>query len=244
MALKLASIFGQDQVFYDSWSIRPGDGIIDRMDKGLEAPEFVFFFVSKNSLASGMVRLEWQNALYSASKGKTRIIPVRVDGSEMPAVLKQTLFIDMHTVGLDAAIAQIVSVTQGNVSYTPQHRGFSNLTYSTAVAADGAVDITIRASHLLEPNPRFALVVTNVESEIGWTAPGYSGFVGGFNVGVATRPDGTTANAVVMQPMNAVLTPDHSVRLQLTSKGAATVNLVDVFHQKTETDWVPVPPAR
>ncbi|WP_211327660.1 toll/interleukin-1 receptor domain-containing protein [Solilutibacter pythonis] len=58
VALKLADIFGQDQVFYDSWSIRPGDSIIDQMNKGLEAPEFVFFFVSVNSLASGMVKLE------------------------------------------------------------------------------------------------------------------------------------------------------------------------------------------
>lgn len=97
------------------------------MNKGLEAPEFVFFFVSANSLPSGMAKLEWQNALYSAPKGKTRIVPVRVDGSEMLPVLKQTLFIDMHTAGLEAAIAQIVIVTQGRASFTPQHAGFSNL---------------------------------------------------------------------------------------------------------------------
>ena len=80
VALRLANIFGQDQVFYDSWSIKPGDGIIDQMNKGLEAPEFVFFFVSSNSLKSDMVKLEWQNALYSATKGKTRLIPIRVNG--------------------------------------------------------------------------------------------------------------------------------------------------------------------
>jgi hypothetical protein len=158
VALKLAGIFRQDQVFYDSWSIKPGDGIIDQMNKGLEAPEFVFFFVSKNSLASGMVKLEWQTARYSASKGKTRIVPVRIDGSEMPAVLKQTLFIDMHTVGLDAAIAQIVSVTQGNVSFTPQHLCFSNLNYTRTDQADGSIEVVIRASHLIEPNVNFAFV--------------------------------------------------------------------------------------
>lgn len=130
VAIKLAGIFGQDDVFYDSWSIRPGDGIIERMNEGLSAPEFVFFFVSANSLSSGMVKLEWQNALYAASKGKTRIVPVRIDNSELPAVLKQTLFIDMHMIGLQAAIAQIVSVTQGNASFTPQHQGFSNLSYT------------------------------------------------------------------------------------------------------------------
>jgi hypothetical protein len=137
------------------------------MNKGLEAPEFVFFFVSRHSLASGMVKLEWQNALYAASKGRTRIVPVRVDGSEMPAVLKQTLFIDMHTVGLEAAIAQIVSVTQGNASFTPQHEGFSNLSYTKVMAADGTIDITIKASHLMEPNPNFSLVVTNAEADLG-----------------------------------------------------------------------------
>lgn len=58
VALRLSDIFGQQDVFYDSWSIRPGDGIIDQMSRGLEAPEFVFFFVSATSLASGMVKLE------------------------------------------------------------------------------------------------------------------------------------------------------------------------------------------
>ncbi len=156
IVLQLANIFDQEKVFYDSWSIRPGEGIIDQMNNGLEAPEFVFFFVSANSLASGMVKLEWQNALYAASKGKTRIIPVRVDGSAMPPVLMQTLFIDMHTVGLEAAIAQIVSVTQGNASFTPQHQGFSNLTYTQIVDGNGSIEVTIQASHLMEPNPNFA----------------------------------------------------------------------------------------
>jgi len=58
VAIRLGAIFGQNQVFYDSWSIKPGDGIIDQMNKGLEAPEFVFFFVSANSLNSGMVKLD------------------------------------------------------------------------------------------------------------------------------------------------------------------------------------------
>jgi hypothetical protein len=244
VALKLAGIFGQDQVFYDSWSIRPGDGIIDQMNKGLQAPEFVFFFVSKNSLASGMVKLEWQNALYSASKGKTRIVPVRVDGSEMPPVLKQTLYIDMHTVGLEAAIAQIVSVTQGHASFTPQHEGFSNLSYSRDDAADGAVNIVIKASHLMEPNPNFALIVSNPEAELGWEMVNGQPYVGGYNKDAFTKTGGGTAHAIVMRPMAGALTPDHPLRLKITRKSAAPVDLLAIFHQKTETQWVPVPAAR
>ncbi len=161
VAVKLAAIFGQDQVFYDSWSIKPGDGIIDQMNNGLEAPEFVFFFVSKNSIASGMVKLEWQNALYAASKGKTKIVPVKVDDCDMPPVLRQTLFIDMCANGLDAAISQIVSVTHGNASFTPQHQGFSNLSYNQKSNPDGGIEITVKASHLMEPSHGFLFITSN-----------------------------------------------------------------------------------
>ena len=35
IAIKLSSVFGQENVFYDSWSIQPGDGIINEMNEGL-----------------------------------------------------------------------------------------------------------------------------------------------------------------------------------------------------------------
>lgn len=129
VALRLRDIFGEDAVFYDSWSIQPGDGIIEKMDHGLKAPEFVFFFVSNLSLQSGLVKIEWQNALLKASKGETRLIPVRIDNVQMPEVLRQSLYIDVYSVGIDSGIHQIVNIVQGNSSYTPQHVGFSNLTY-------------------------------------------------------------------------------------------------------------------
>ena len=54
VALKLSAIYGQQNVFYDSWSIQPGDGIIDKMEEGLTICKFFFFFVSVNSLQSNM----------------------------------------------------------------------------------------------------------------------------------------------------------------------------------------------
>ncbi|KVA76639.1 toll/interleukin-1 receptor domain-containing protein [Burkholderia ubonensis] len=242
VALKLAGIFGQDQVFYDSWSIRPGDGIIDQMSKGLEAPEFVFFFVSANSLASGMVKLEWQNALYSASKGKTRLIPVRVDGSDMPAVLRQTLFIDMHTIGLEAAIAQIVSVTSTNASFTPRHQGFSNLTYRIADLEDGSIEVTVSASHMMEPNPNFAFPVMNEEEEIGWWIKGHPAIQGGFKNGVFQLNEGGLVNAVVMRPIVGTLTPKHPLIFQFRKRGANALILIDVLHDQGQNNWTRVPP--
>ena len=44
-ALRLRDTFGQDQVFYDSWSIQPGDGIVGKMDEGLaKCKLFLFLF--------------------------------------------------------------------------------------------------------------------------------------------------------------------------------------------------------
>lgn len=70
VALRLKSIYGIDKVFYDSWSIQPGDGIIDKMNEGLSNCKFFLFFISQNSLSSNMVKLEWQNALFRISQGK------------------------------------------------------------------------------------------------------------------------------------------------------------------------------
>lgn len=244
VALKLAGIFGQEDVFYDSWSIRPGDGIIDQMNKGLEAPEFVFFFVSATSLASEMVKLEWQNALYAATRGKTRLVPVRVDGSEMPAVLKQTLFIDMHVNGLEAAIAQIVGVIQGNASFTPQHQGFSNLSYSVANTADGSIEITVRASHMLEPNPNFAFPLTNGENEVGFWIKSHPGMFSSFQKSAFQLTDGMMVNAVVMRPVTGSLTPTHPLTFELKKKGAADLNLIDVLHDQGQAGWARVPPLK
>jgi len=70
IAIKLATVFGMDNVFYDRWSMQPGEGIIDKMNEGLSQCKFFFFLFSKNSLASNMVKLEWQNALYKATQNK------------------------------------------------------------------------------------------------------------------------------------------------------------------------------
>jgi hypothetical protein len=56
IALRLRDIFGQENVFYDSWAIQPGDGIIDKMNNGLTQCKLFFFFVSNNSLNSEMVK--------------------------------------------------------------------------------------------------------------------------------------------------------------------------------------------
>lgn len=240
VAIRLSEIFGQDKVFYDSWSIQPGDGIIQKMNEGMKSPEFVFFFVSATSLASKMVELEWQNALFKSTKGECKIIPVRVDGSAMPPVLLQNVYVDMYAHGVEAAILHIVNVIQGNKTFTPQHLGFSNLTFQ--VSGDPASEITIhiRASHLMEPNPEFLVLVDNPEGEVKIELNGGVPHRGGFNANV-TLNSGITTNAFAIAPLGGAITPKMPMILTLKANGAEPVALRDVLHKTTHESYEAIP---
>ena len=87
----LSNAFGTENVFYDEWSIQPGDSIIGKMSEGLEKCKFFFFFNSKHSINSKMVSLEWQTALRNINKG-IRFIPVILDNDvEIPIIISDIL---------------------------------------------------------------------------------------------------------------------------------------------------------
>lgn len=46
--------FGQESVFFDQWSIQPGDSIIEEMNQGLSRSKFFLYFVSKNRVVLNM----------------------------------------------------------------------------------------------------------------------------------------------------------------------------------------------
>lgn len=44
ITLRLAKVFDQDSVFYDSWSIHPGDGIVNKMNDAMS--KFIPMYVA------------------------------------------------------------------------------------------------------------------------------------------------------------------------------------------------------
>lgn len=228
VALRLREIFGEEAVFYDAWSIQPGDGIIEKMNQGLQAPEFVFFFVSSRSLESGLVKVEWQNALLKASKGETRLVPVRIDNTAMPEVLRQNLYIDVYSVGIEVGLNQIVNVVQGNSTFTAQHLGFSNLTFSATAAPDKSLLIIVSASHLMEPNPNLVLLLDNSQDEVKIDLNNGAPMLQGFHV----KPFPTiNANGFAVAPMGGAITPERPMRIKLSlEKSEAELKLVGLVH--------------
>lgn len=155
VALKLRAIYGQQSVFYDSWSIQPGDGIIDKMEEGLTNCKFFFFFVSVNSLQSNMVKMEWQNAIFKAAQNSIKFIPIRMDSCNMPFLLTQNLYIDLFSNGLDVAIRQIVDVINGTNTYHTPASTFHNLV-AIKQKVGNKIRIECVAKYYLEPISEFA----------------------------------------------------------------------------------------
>lgn len=161
IAEALRNTFSEDKVFYDSWSMRPGENFIEGMGKGLERCEYFFLFMSEISLGKPMVRLEWHNGLLNSLNDKSHFIPVRMDNIQPPAILMTTLYLDMYNRGLPQTIEDIKSIIYGRGLYNPSEiRLFQNLFVRFRKENDKIV-VTIGAKRLVEHDNTFAFWTSN-----------------------------------------------------------------------------------
>jgi TIR domain len=90
------------EAWFDEWEIRPGDSIIDKINEGISGCEVFIVVISKNSVASRWVREELNAAVIRRIRDQARLIPVRLDNSEVPALLSSLKHVDLsrYEVGL------------------------------------------------------------------------------------------------------------------------------------------------
>lgn len=241
IAIKLREIFGQEYVFYDSWSIQPGEGIIDRMNEGLANCTIFYFFVSNNSLSSYMVKLEWQNAVMKASNGKAKLIPVRIDNCLIPPILSQSLYIDLYTNGFDVALRQIVDIATGSNTYRPQFTSVSNLEARTTINIGREIDVEVSANYYMEPIPHFLFVTPNAKREISFECKGCSMYTSSFNEGVIAIDNGRVhENAIFLAPPN-LITPGFPFIAHFKALTENDIRISSVWHEVTKNNWKPIP---
>lgn len=239
IADRLAEIFGRENIFYDSWSIQPGDGIIDKMDEGLDKATHFFFFVSENSIKSHMVKMEWQNAIFKSSQGRCKVIPVRLDVTSMPAVLAQSLYIDLYSNGVETTIAQMVNVIQGNSTYSSSSSKFSNLTFTVTKEDSEKYHIKIYASHFMEPIPEFLIAVENKENELSFSLPKEGMFYGGFQKDLKLS-SGKVINAQMMRG-GVPITPRHPLLISVKAVDDNKFEFIGVMHKTGEDTYEFIP---
>lgn len=238
IAMRLAAVYGQDMVFYDSWSIQPGDGIIDKMNEGLAKCKYFFYFVSANSLTSSMVKLEWQNALVRAAQSQIKFIPVRLDQSPLPAIMLQTLYIDLFTNGLDVAIRQMVDVINGNNTFQPGALSFKNLVAYKYKEGNKLI-VECRALQYLEPISQFSFMTFDDIDKIQYSLRGESAYLFGKHKDVPINP-AMKANFITLGLGRGTL-PGFPFIGEFYSNELSSFDIVSVLHQVSSERFAPIP---
>ncbi|MBY5319177.1 toll/interleukin-1 receptor domain-containing protein [Rhizobium leguminosarum] len=237
-AVALASAFGQENVFYDSWSIQPGEGIIGKMNEGLGSADLFLFFVSANSLSSKMVDLEWQNGLMKASAGKMRLVPIKIDTALIPPILMQSVYLDLYTQGLEVTLRQVMDLAKGQNTFSRQFNKFSNLIAEVQVRLS-ETEVTISAIHFMEPRAHFLFLTSREEKDFN-LVPAATGLASqGFNAGIKLD-NGTVVNAMYYGVASA-LVPKFPMKFTLSGKDGVDAGFRGVMHQKSETEWAAIP---
>lgn len=234
----LAKTYGNENVFYDSWSIQPGEDIIDKMNSGLEKCRFFFFFMSSKSLTSQMVKLEWQNILMKSSKNTTiKFIPVKIDDCNPPVILLQKLFIDVYSNGLDVGIRQMIDVIEGINTYKPQYTKYENVECSMKEISRNEINIIITAKAYMEPIANF-LFLTNNSDDVSITVKGESMLIQGYNRDIKLN-NGTITNGYLIGVKRA-LTPKFPIEIDIKSS-SSILDCKGILRQESPEQWVPIP---
>lgn len=152
--------FGRDNIFYDAWSIQPGESIIGRMNEGLESFTTFFFFISPNSLASKVVSLEWQTALNRAINNDLKFVAVKIADCNPPAILSDKLYIDLFGEGMDNAVEKMRCIIKSESTYKPL-ADVQNLIAKIAIKDSKTYTLTIEATTYAEMNPILAFACSN-----------------------------------------------------------------------------------
>lgn len=237
IANRLAAVYGMDNVFYDSWSIQPGDGIIDRMNIGLAECKFFFFFVSKNSLQSNMVKLEWQNAIIKATNAEAKIIPVKLDDCMMPAILLQTLYIDVFGRGMEDAIRQMIDVINGRNTYSGGVQKYQNVRAHVTNYEDKKMEIEFHAVTYLEPISRYAICIKNEKQDVSYRCISDAMMQSGFGENVQLN-NGTLCNIITISVSRATA-PKFPVKILLESK--TKLQLISLMRAESNDQYAGVP---
>jgi len=83
-------------VWFDRIELRAGDNLQLKIEEGLKAADALLVVVSTNSFRSQWVQHEFSAMAFAdLSKGKRRIIPVKIDNSEVPSYLADRLYVDL-----------------------------------------------------------------------------------------------------------------------------------------------------
>ena len=208
------------------------------MNEGLTQCRLFLLFVSKHSLQSNMVKLEWQNALLKANRGEAKIVPVKLDDCLMPLILMQSLYIDLFGQGLEVALRQILDVARGQNTFLPGPQAFSNAR-AYARRSGSVTTVECKAEHYMEPISRFVFIVDNDENDLKFKCLSSSMCEQGFNRDIELD-NGRRVNGQLMGVERATV-PGFPFVVEIAESSIVQLKLTDVLHEKKRNQWSGIP---
>ncbi len=101
----------------DKWEIRPGDSLVAKLfDEGVATVDAVIVIVSRYSAGKPWVRAELDAAMVRRITENTTLIPIRLDGADMPAPLRMLVWHDAERTedGIRNAARRIADTLHGH----------------------------------------------------------------------------------------------------------------------------------
>lgn len=88
------------EVWFDEWSIKPGDSIPGAIQTGLSESDYVLLLISRNAVQSNWVNEELNSTLYSAlSSERPKLVPLRLENCSLPPLLQHRRYLDFSCDG-------------------------------------------------------------------------------------------------------------------------------------------------
>jgi len=108
-------------VWLDKWEIVAGDSLVQKIfDEGLSRADAVLIVLSATSVTKKWVREELDASVVAKITKGTRLIPVVLDGIEVPAPLKHTVWVAVSdSTQFGTAVDQVVSALFGAQNKPP-----------------------------------------------------------------------------------------------------------------------------
>ena len=86
------------EVWFDQDRLSLGASIVDEISRGLDSADFLAFFISKDSTQSkwALEELNIMMARRISGKGGAVIIPILLEDTEIPALLRDVKYLDLR----------------------------------------------------------------------------------------------------------------------------------------------------
>jgi hypothetical protein len=132
-------------VWRDEAELRVGDSIIERVSAALDQIEFVAAIVSSSSVLSPWCQKELSLAMTGeiAQRG-VQVLPLRIDGTDMPPSLKDKLYLDVSTENVNEAVEALANSIRGHLQplrQIPERRLRSAAAHQTTEQDDAPIRI-------------------------------------------------------------------------------------------------------